>query len=231
MNNNENNPYVNNYDNTYNNKYNNIQIQVFTFNKDKNNNFDFNHLRKENIESFFIFKSSKSQINLQLMKKEEALKQERRKRESIEFELIDELDKLYNKIKKLEFTNNGLKADVTEYEKIIANKDKNYENLKNDINELLINQKQQIINRENRNNANLMKDREVKCQTDLLKKQDEIENLKYEKGLLENKYNNLDKEFKQLKDNQENNEEIYDLKKENYRLIEQINKHKEKKCG
>ena len=68
MNNNENNPYVNNYDNTYNNKYNNIQIQVFTFNKDKNNNFDFNHLRKENIESFFIFKSSKSQINVQLMK-------------------------------------------------------------------------------------------------------------------------------------------------------------------
>ena len=93
---------------------------------------------------------------------------------------------MYNKIKKLEFTNNGLKADVTEYEKIIANKDKNYENLKNDINELLIIQKQQIINRENRNNANLMKDREVKCQTDLLKKQDEIENLKYEKGLLEN---------------------------------------------
>ena len=166
MNNNENNPYVNNYDNTYNNKYNNIQIQVFTFNKDKNNNFDFNHLRKENIESFFIFKSLKSQINLQLMKKEEALKKERRKRESIEFELIDELDKLYNKIKKLEFTNNGLKADVTEYEKIIANKDKNYENLKNDINELLIIQKQQIINRENRNNANLMKDREVKCQTE-----------------------------------------------------------------
>ena len=234
MNNNENNYGSNKYDNPYINKYNNNQIQAFTFNKDKNNNFDLNHLRQEKIESFFIFKSSKSQINLQLMKKEEALKQERRKRESIEFELkqrIDELDKLYNKIKKLEFTINGLKTDATEYEKIIANKNKNYEDLKNDFNELLKTQKQQIINRENRNNANLMKDMEVKYQTDLLKKQEEIENLKYEKGLLENKYNNLDKEYKQLKDNQENNEEIYSLKKENYRLNEQITKLKGEKSG
>ena len=237
LNNKENNPYINKYDNNnddnpYLNKYNNNQIQAFTFNKDKNNNFDLNHLRLEKIERFSIFKSSKSQINLQLMKKEEALKQERRKRESLEFELQqrnDELSQLYNKIKKLEFTNSGLKADAVEYEKIISNKNKNIDELKNEYDELLKSQKQQIINRENRNNANLMKDMEAKYQTDLLKKQDEIENLKYEKGLLENKYKNLDKEFKQLKDNQENNEEIYELKKENYRLNEQINKLKGEK--
>jgi len=236
MNNNDKNPYIKNYDNNYNyiNKYNNNQIQGFTFSNDKKNNFDLNHLRRENIESFLIFKSSKPQINLQLMKKEEALKQERRKRESIEFELQqrnDELNKLYNTIKKLEFKINGLNADVAEYEKAIANKNKNIEELQNNYDEILKTQKKQIIDRENRNNANLMKDLEAKYQVDLLKKQDEIDNLKYEKGLLENKYNNLDKEYKQLLDNQENNEEIYQLKKENYRLNEQINKLKGEKSG
>ena len=239
LNNNDNNQYINKYsNNNYDiqnvNKYNNNQIQGFTFNNNKNNTFDLNHLREENIESFFIFKSSKPQINLQLMKKEEALKQEKRKRESIEFELQqrnDELAKLYNKIKKLEFTISGLKADAEENKKIIANKNKNYEELKNDFDELLKTQKQQIINIEKSKNENSMKDMEAKFLRDLLKKQDEIENLKYEKGLLENKYNNLDKEYKQLRDSQENNDEIYELKKENYRLNEQINKLKGEKMG
>ena len=74
-----------------------------------------------------------------------------------------------------------------------------------------------------------MREIENKYQTDISKKASEIERLKNECEYWEYKYKNLENEYNKLKDSRENEEQLNNLKSENYRLYAQINDYKNKK--
>ena len=209
-----NNQYNNNNKYTYNlNPYNN-QFQGYTFKNEKKNEFNLNDLRRINIQSFAILKYSKKQIDLLKLKNDEALKQERRKRENVEFEnraLREENSKL---LKEIEILSNQ--------------KNQNFEELKLDYENSVKAIENVVINREVQKAQNLIKDMENKYQADIIKKENEINRLKNEYEFLENKYKNLDEEYKKIKDMNEKDERIYELENEKYRLYEQINEMKQK---
>ena len=211
-NNNQYNNNLNKY--SYNlNPYNN-QFQGYTFKNDKKNEFNLNDLRRINIQNFAILKYSKKQIDLLKLKNDEALKQERRKRENVEFEnraLREENSKL---LKEIEILSNQ--------------KNQNFEELKLDYENSVKAIENVVINREIQKAQNLIKDMENKYQTDIIKKDNEINRLKNEYEFLENRYKNLDEEYKKIKDMNEKDERIYELENEKYRLYEQINEMKQK---
>ena len=197
--------------NIYNNK--NIESQIYTFKKEKEK--EFANLKRVKLEYFSILKPSKKQTDLLKLKNEEALKQERNRRLMKEYELEtmkNENEKLIEEMKRInDDKNQGLKELKEDYEKSMKNIEMN------------------ILKREKQKFENLIRDLENKYQTDIIKKTNEIERLKNECEYLENRYNNLDNEYKQLKDSKENEEQLNNLKSENYRLHVQINEYKQKK--
>ena len=184
----------------------------YTFKPEKKT---FVNLRKISEERFSIKKATKKQTDLLKLKNEEALRQERNKRQMIESEL---------ETMKEEY------AKLLEEMKIMSNqKNEHLNELKNDFEYSLKNMENTVLKREKQKFDNLIKDMENKYQTDIIKKTNEIEKLKNEYEYLENRYNNLDNEYKKLKESKENEEQINNLKNENFRLYAQINEIKHKK--
>ena len=199
----------NNNINIYNNK--NLENQIYTFKDEKH----FVNLRKIHLEHFSIYKPSKKQVDLLKLKNEEALKQERNKRLAVESELNsmkEEYEYLSEEIKKMR-----------------NQKDQNLKELKDDYDKSVKNLENNVLKREKQKFDNLIKDMEIKYQVDIVKKTNEIEKLKNECENLENRYNNLENEYNKLKDSRENEEQLNNLKSENYRLYAQINEFKNKK--
>ena len=208
---NSNNNQFNNYINQYSNKF-----QGYTFKNEKSNKFNEYDLRRMNIEYFSILKlkDSKKSIDLLKLKNDEALKQERRKRENVEFEnsaLRDENTKL---MKQIELLNNQ--------------KNQNFEELKYDYENRVKSIENMVANRERQNAQNLIKDMEIKYQADIIKKENEINRLKNEYEFLENRFKTLEAEYKKVKDMNEKDEKINELENEKYRLYEKINEMKQK---
>ena len=148
-------------------------------------------------------------------KYENALKNQRDRNQILEKELDsmkNEYDKLLEEIKKINQQKNN---DLNELKAYYENSIKNQENM--------------AIKREKQRNDILMKDMENKYQTDIVKKVNEIERLKNDYDYLENKYNILDNEYKKLKDSKENEDQLNNLRSENYHLHAQINEIKNKK--
>ena len=199
----------NNFVNQYSNK-----LQGYTFKNEKENKFNLDDLRRMNIEHFAILKYSKKQVDLLKLKNDEALKQERRKRENVEFEnsaLREENTKL---LKEIELLNHQ--------------KNQNFEDLKLDYENSLKSMENRVTNREIQKAQNLIKDMENKYQSDIIRKENEINRLKNEYEFLENRYKNLDEEYKKIKDMNEKDERINELENEKYRLYEKINELKQK---
>ena len=192
---------------------NNLESQYYPYKPKKDL---FVNLKKINTHHFSIYKPSKKQENLLVkLRNEEVLKQERNKRQIIESELESmkiEYDKLLEEIKKI---NKQKNQDFNELKAYYENSAKNQENM--------------AIKREKQKNESLIKDMENKYQTEIIKKTNEIERLKNDYEYLENKYNILDNEFKKLKDSKENEEQLNNLRSENYHLHAQINEIKNKK--
>ena len=160
-------------------------------------------------------KPSKNKVNLLQLKNEKALEEERNKRQKVEIEL--------NKMKE---ENEYL---LEEMKKMNNQKDQYIKELKEEYDKSVKNLENIILKREKQKFDNLMKDMENKYQTDIIKKANEIERLNNECEYLENRYNNLDNEYKKLKDSKENEDQLNNLKRENYRFYEQINEYKNKK--
>ena len=198
--NNENNYQYNNYfkDNNYN----------------KKNSFDLNKLRKINNERFAFFKASKVQVDLLKLKNDEALKQERKKRELIEIELNIMKEKYAYLIKEIEKLNNQKNQDFKELKEDYEHRIKSIEN--------------NIISKEVLKAQNTLKDMDNKYQIEIIKKNNEYAKLKDDYEYLQNRYKLLDEEYKKIKDMNEKDEEIHELKTEIYRLHEENNKLKQK---
>ena len=181
--------------------------------------YGFTNLKKLNTEHFSIYRPFKKEgKGLEMLLKtkyENALKNQRDRNQILEKELDsmkNEYDKLLEEIKKLNQQKNN---DLNELKAYYENSIKNQENM--------------AIKREKQRNDILMKDMENKYQTDIVKKVNEIERLKNDYDYLENKYNILDNEYKKLKDSKENEDQLNNLRSENYHLHAQINEIKNKK--
>ena len=203
--------------NEYNPKYDNniiqnknLESQLYTFKNEK-----FTNLRKINTQYFSIFKPSKKTVDLLKLRNDEALKQERNKRQMVESEL-----------EAMKIENDRL---LEELNKINNQKNENLKELKNGYELSLKNMENNVLKREKQKFENLMRDLENKYQTDIIKKANEIERLKNECEYLESRYNNLDNEYQKLKDSKENEEQLNNLRSENYQLHAKINQIKHKK--
>ena len=195
-------------DNNY--QYNNY----FKDNNYKKNSFDLNKLRKINNERFSFLKVAKMQVDLLKLKNDEALKQERKKRELIEIELNIMKEKYSYLLKEIEKLNNQKNQDFEELKYDYENRIKSIEN--------------NIISREVQKAQNTLKDMDNKYQIEIMKKNNEFEKLKNDYEYLQNRYKLLDEEYKKLKDMNEKDEEIHELKTEIYRLHEENNQLKQK---
>ena len=199
--------------NEYNNKYNynkNLESQLYTFKNEK-----FTNLKKINTNYFSIYKPMRKQTDLLKLKNDEVLKQERNKRQKVE----SELNAMRKENEKL----------LEELNRINNQKNENIKELKNDYEMSLKNMENNVLKREKQKFENLMRDLENKYQTDIIKKANEIDRLKNECEYLESRYNNLDNEYKRLKESKENEEQLNNLKSENYQLQAKINQIKNKK--
>ena len=198
--------------NEYNNKYNynkNLESQLYTFKNEKFTNL------KINTNYFSIYKPMRKQTDLLKLKNDEVLKQERNKRQKVE----SELNAMRKENEKL----------LEELNRINNQKNENIKELKNDYEMSLKNMENNVLKREKQKFENLMRDLENKYQTDIIKKANEIDRLKNECEYLESRYNNLDNEYKRLKESKENEEQLNNLKSENYQLQAKINQIKNKK--
>ena len=199
----------------YNNNYNyNDNLESHNYNYNKKN--EFVNLRKDHTGHFWILKPSKKMpVDLFKLKNEEALKQERNKRLLLE----SELETMKNENAKL----------LEEMEKINKQKNQHLKELKDDYENSIKNLENNVLKREKQKFENSYRDMENKYQADLIQKTNEIERLKNDYEYLESRYNNLDNEYKRLKDSKENEEQLNNLKSENYRLYAQLNEMKNKK--
>ena len=118
---------------------------------------------------------------------------------------------------------------LEELNKMSKQKDNYIKEIKSDYEISLKNMENNVLKREKQKFENLIRDLENKYQTDIITKANEIEKLKNECEYLENRYNNLDNEYKKLKDSKENEEQLNNLRSENYQLHAQINQIKHKK--
>ena len=181
----------------------------------KNYKFSDSKLREIHSLGFSFYKASKVQVDLLKLKNDEALKQERRKRENVEIELQFTKEKYSNLLKEFERINNQKNQDFEELKYDYENRIKSIEN--------------NINSREVQKAQNLIKDLENKHQTDIIKKENEIHTLKNDYQYLENRYKILEEENRKLKDMNEKDEEIHELKAEIYRLHEENNELKQKR--
>ena len=196
----------------FNNNNINKNIEIPMNNKYPKN---FVNLRKININYFSILKPSKNQYYLLKLKNEEALKNARNKIQILECE-----------VKTLKIENEKLLEEIN----IIHNqKNDNLIELKNNYDNSVKNMELTVLNREKKKFENLRRDMEIKYQNDIIQKQNEIEKIKNDYAFLENRYNELEYEYKKMKDSKENEEQLNDLKSENYRLHAQINEYKNQK--
>ena len=154
------------------------------------------------------------QVDLLKLKNDEALKQERKKRELIEIELNIMKEKYTYLLKEIEKLNNQKNQDFEELKYDYENRIKSIEN--------------NIISREVQKAQNTLKDMDNKYQIEIMKKNNEFEKLKNDYEYLQNRYKLLDEEYKKLKDMNEKDEEIHELKTEIYRLHEENNQLKQK---
>ena len=189
----------------------NINKQIYSSKDEKY----FINLKRIHSEYFSIFKPSKKITDLQKLKSESALKNAR-----------DLIQIKESEIEKLKIENEKLSEDIN---KIYEEKNKNLEEIKNEYENSLKNMENNVLKREKQKFENLIKDMENKYKMDIIKQSNEIERLKNEYEYLESRYNNLDNEYKQLKDSKENEEQLNNLKSENFRLYAQINEYKQKK--
>ena len=181
----------------------------------KNNKFSENKLREIHSLGFSFYKVSKVQVDLLKLKNDEALKQERRKRENVEIELQFTKEKYANLLKDIEKINNQKNQDFEELKYDFEKRIKSIENNTN--------------NREMQKAQILIKDMENKYQTDIIKKENEIQQLKNDYQYLESRYKILEEENKKIKDMNEKDEEIHELKTEIFRLHEENNELKQKR--
>ena len=207
---NNNNQYNNKYNNS-NNSYNN-QFQGFTFKNDKdnkeNNSFRENEIRR--IEN----EKNKMKTDLMKLKNDEALRQERRRRETVESEL-NVLKEKYNTL-------------LDEIQKMSNQKNQDFDELKINFDNAIKYNEENVVRRETQKYQNKLKDMENKYKADIIKKSNEIEKLKEDYEYLKNRYNILEQENKKIQDINEKEEEIHQLKAENYRLHEENNELRQK---
>ena len=181
----------------------------------KSYKFNESKLREIHSLGFSFYKASKVQVDLLKLKNDEALKQERRKRENVEIEL--------------QFMNEKCSGLLKEFERLNNQKNQDFEELKHDYENRIKSIENNINNREVQKSQNLIKDLENKYQTDIIKKENEIHTLKNDYQYLENRYKILEEENRKLKDMNEKDEEIHELKTEIYRLHEENNELKQKR--
>ena len=116
---------------------------------------------------------------------DEALKQERRRRETVEFEL-NALKEKYNML-------------LDEIQKMNNQNNQDFEELKNNYENTMKSIEKNIAVRETQKYQNKLKDMENKYQSDLIKKDNEIEKLKNDYEYLQNRYSILEEENKKIK--------------------------------
>ena len=176
----------------------------------------FFNLKKVKEKNFTIYKPFKKKENLLLnLKKESSLDYERNLRMTKE-----------NELKKLQEAYDSL---IEEIDKMKIQKQKDLKELKDDYDNSLKNIENNKLKREKQKFDDSLREIENKYQTDISKKASEIERLKNECEYWEYKYKNLENEYNKLKDSRENEEQLNNLKSENYRLYAQINDYKNKK--
>ena len=176
----------------------------------------FFNLKKVKEKNFTIYKPFKKKENLLLnLKKESSLDHERNLRMTKE-----------NELKKLQEAYDSL---IEEIDKMKIQKQKDLKELKDDYDNSLKNIENNKLKREKQKFDDSLREIENKYQTDISKKASEIERLKNECEYWEYKYKNLENEYNKLKDSRENEEQLNNLKSENYRLYAQINDYKNKK--
>ena len=197
--------------NNVNNEYNN-QPQAYTFKNDKEK--EYNAVNENEIRRIENEKC-RMRTDLLKLKNDEALKQERRRRETVEFEL-NALKEKYNML-------------LDEIQKMNNQNNQDFEELKNNYENTMKSIEKNIAVRETQKYQNKLKDMENKYQSDLIKKDNEIEKLKNDYEYLQNRYSILEEENKKIKDINEKEEEIHQLKAENYRLHEENNELKQKR--
>ena len=194
----------------YNNK--NLDYQI-NLSDDKKKFFNLKKVKEKN---FTIYKPFKKKENLLLnLKKESSLDHERNLRMTKE-----------NELKKLQEAYDSL---IEEIDKMKIQKQKDLKELKDDYDNSLKNIENNKLKREKQKFDDSLREIENKYQTDISKKASEIERLKNECEYWEYKYKNLENEYNKLKDSRENEEQLNNLKSENYRLYAQINDYKNKK--
>ena len=175
----------------------------------------FFNLKKIKQEDFTIYKPFKKATDLLQKKRDSAFEKQK---------LL--LMTKENELKKMQAEYDLL---IDGIEKMKIQHEKDLKELKDDYDNSLKNIENNKLKREKQIFDNSLREIENKYQTEIVKKANEIERLKYECEFFENKYKNLENEYNKLKDSKENEEQLNNLKTENYRLYAQINEYKNKK--